>query len=330
MTDPLWNIVGLIPQQGVGFVYGPPGSLKSFLMLDLCLAIACGLPDWFGHKIQCAGAVVYISVEGMGHFKFRLMAWEAHRGKNADTAPFVLIKESINFMREADIGKLVATVRAIRDKLTVPITLVVVDTVSRVLPGAKENNQEDMTIFVAACEAVYKEFNCAVAGIHHSNKEGGFRGSSVMPGAGDFLIEVKRESGEMKGSIVARKVKDAPDGWEQFFTVDEITVGRFGMQSSLVVDAVAEESSKPDDWLPPMHTCREILAAIDEQWQLKRPWCFAKNTARWAVTNIATRWHLKPENVDRMLKHWVSQNVISDEVCDAKNHTFGYRKLRDL
>ena len=330
MTDPVWNVVGLIPQQGVGFVYGPPGSLKSFLVMDLGLTIATKLPDWWGHKIECAGTVIYLSVEGMGHFKFRLMAWEQHRGVNADLSPFVLIKESINFLQKDDIGKLLATVQNIHDKLTVPITMVVVDTISRVLPGAEENLQKDMTIFVQACEAVYKRFGCVVVGIHHSNNQGGIRGSSVIPGAGDFLIEVKRSLGEMKGSIVARKVKDAEDGWEQFFTVDKVSAGLLGATTSLVLNAVPGGTPKPDDWLPPLHTCREILVGIEDEWIAGRPWCFAKNVARWAVRNISLRWGLEPKNVERLLAHWVAKNVIAHDVCDAKKHVSGYRKLTDI
>ena len=330
MTDPVWNVVGLIPQQGVGFVYGPPGSLKSFLVMDLGLTIATKLPDWWGHKIECAGTVIYLSVEGMGHFKFRLMAWEQHRGVNADLSPFVLIKESINFLQKDDIGKLLATVQNIHDKLTVPITMVVVDTISRVLPGAEENLQKDMTIFVQACEAVYKRFGCVVVGIHHSNNQGGIRGSSVIPGAGDFLIEVKRSLGEMKGSIVARKVKDAEDGWEQFFTVDKVSAGLLGGTTSLVLNAVPGGTPKPDDWLPPLHTCREILAGMEDEWIAGRPWCFAKNVARWAVRNISLRWGLEPKNVERLLAHWVAKNVIAHDVCDAKKHVSGYRKLTDI
>ena len=53
--------------------------------------------------------------------------------------------------------KLLATVQAIADEVG-PIAAVFVDTVSRVLPGAEENLQKDMTLFVKACDAVRERF----------------------------------------------------------------------------------------------------------------------------------------------------------------------------
>ena len=74
-------------------------------------------------------------------------------------------------------------------------------------------------MFVAACDAVRQLFDATVIGLHHTNANGGFRGSTVMPGAGDFLIEVRREPGAKAGSIYAKKIKDDEDGWEQAFKV---------------------------------------------------------------------------------------------------------------
>ena len=51
-----------------------------------------------------------------------------------------------------------------------------------------------------------------------------------MPGAGDFMIEVRREPGAMAGSIFAKKIKDGEDGWEQHFKVEKITARRFRQQ----------------------------------------------------------------------------------------------------
>src|SRR4029077_15901285 len=116
----------------------------------------------------------------------------------------------MNFMHPDDVGKLLATVQAVADEVG-PVAAVFVDTVSRVLPGAEENLQKDMTLFVAACDAIRQRFLATVFGLHHTNKNGGMRGSTVMPGAGDFIIEVRREPGAMQGSIFATKIKAAED-----------------------------------------------------------------------------------------------------------------------
>jgi hypothetical protein len=258
------------------------------------------------------------------------MAWEKHHGIVADDGPFYLIEKSINFMRPEDISILLATVQAIVDIIKGPIAAVFVDTVSRVLPGARENAQEDMSLFVDACEAVQRAFRCVVFGIHHTNKEGGFRGSTVMPGAGDFLIETRREPGAMTGSIFAAKIKDGEDGWEQAFKVEKIEVAEGKI--SLVVEPVFDPTKARSGGLgwPSRDVCKEILAAIHEQWMKTQPWCHAQNSPRNATINISKRWHLKPAVVKDILQTWTANQVIEENILSTKHRIKGYRKLLDL
>ena len=141
MPDPDWLIAGLVVERSLGFIYGPPGCLKTFIALDMALSFTVGMPDWWGRAIERKGAVVYISSEGQADLKFRIQAWEQHNKVLADDTPFYLIRQTINFMKPEDVGKLLATVQAIADLAGVPITAVFVDTVSRVLPGSDENLQ---------------------------------------------------------------------------------------------------------------------------------------------------------------------------------------------
>ena len=64
MADPLWLVDGLVVDQSMGFIYGPPGCLKTFLALDMALSLASGQKLWWNRGIQRGGAVVYISSEG--------------------------------------------------------------------------------------------------------------------------------------------------------------------------------------------------------------------------------------------------------------------------
>jgi hypothetical protein len=318
----------MVIEQSLGFLYGPPGCLKSFIALDMALAITTGQPSWWNRKISRPGAVIYISTEGLGNLKFRIMAWEQHRGVVVKDAPFRLIRQGINFTSRDDIVKLLATVQSVADSLSVPIAAVFVDTVSRVLPGIDENLQKDMTIFVAGCDAVRQRFSCVVVGLHHTNKMGSIRGSTVLPGAGDFMIEVKREPGALTGSIRAEKIKDAEDGWEEFFAVTKIELPTIGQHTSLVVDP-----GKPPargDGLPDRDRCREILAALDQQWRNGTPWCHGKNSPRCAEVNINRHWNIERKIAVRLLEEWHAQGVIIEDVFDAKKRIKGYRKMLEI
>lgn len=326
MSDPKWLVDGLVIEEALGFVFGPPGCLKTFISLSMGLSFAVGMPDWWGRRIERQGAVVYVSSEGQSDLKFRIQAWEQKNKILADDSPFFLIRQTINFMKPDDVGKLVATVKAIAEIAKTSIAAVFVDTVSRVLPGADENLQKDMTLFVAACDAVRQRFKTTVIGVHHTSRNGNMRGSTVFPGAGDFLIEVNREEGAKHGSIKAAKIKAAEDGWEQAFTVEEVACGDIGGHTSLVVEATSEplgQDTKPG-W-PDRNICLQIVAAIDEQWVAGKPWCFAHNSSRSAVANISKRWQLKRSLVADMLSTWTANGVIEESERSTRNHVKGYR-----
>jgi len=72
-----YRVRGLLPSEGLAAVYGPSGSGKSFLIADLCFAIAAGLPDWFGRKVKQA-PVIYVALEGSAGLRNRIAALEAH------------------------------------------------------------------------------------------------------------------------------------------------------------------------------------------------------------------------------------------------------------
>ena len=112
----------------------------------MALSIAAGLPDWWEKPIERSGPVLYISSEGVTDMKFRIKAWSENNGLGAPPLPFRLLDESMNFMNEEDIDKLIRTIdKAIQGMEGEVPVLIVIDTVSRVLPGADENLQKDMT-----------------------------------------------------------------------------------------------------------------------------------------------------------------------------------------
>jgi hypothetical protein len=331
--DPIWVVDGLINERALGFIFGPPSSLKTFIALDLSLSMAAKAATWWDRKINRQGAVVYLCREGTSSFKFRIKAWEMHRKMAARGIPFYLIEHPTNFMKPEDVAKAVATIEAIMAKAGVPVAAVVVDTVSRVLPGAEENLQRDMSLFVGACEIIQSRFQCIVIGVHHTNKNGGIRGSTVIPGAGDFLIETRRETGAMTGSIVLQKVKDGEDGVELPFKVTKLewTTG-FTSRSSLAVDPDGGLKAAPaaGDGLPDMTVCREILAALAQAWLNKMPWCKSANGDRPAVTMIMNRWMLKREAARRLMDGWLANGIVEYDYYDKRNRLRGYRKVTDL
>ena len=51
-----WRIKGVLPDIGIGVLFGPSGSGKSFVGLDMVQAVASG-SDWFGFRTTGTGSV---------------------------------------------------------------------------------------------------------------------------------------------------------------------------------------------------------------------------------------------------------------------------------
>lgn len=329
MPDPVWLIEGAIIEKSLGFVYGPPGCGKSFITLGLSRAIASGQSDWWGRTVHKPGPVVYISSEGIGDMKHRLAAWHQASGAGADDDPFALIHQSINFMEDADVDRL-RTVQQVAAKVGPP-ALVVVDTVSRVLPGAEENLQKDMTIFVKACDRVREAFGTTVLGVHHTARTGNMRGSTVLEGAGDFIFAIEREEGHDIGLMTAKKIKAAEDGWRQPFRLKKTPTGDLKGTESLYAEPTTAEEAEPDSIWPDRQTCRDIITEIQKAWDTGKPWSpkhQARATGRYAVENIARMFDLKKDQVETMLSTWQANNVLSYELADKHAKAYGLKVLQ--
>ena len=320
LPDPKYLVEGLIIDESLAFLYGPPGCGKSFIAIDIALSIATKQAEWFERQIHKSGPVLYISSEGTGDMKHRVMAWEQAKGVKTDEHPFALLRSPVNFMDPQDIQKLLQTVQTVVDKFNENPVLIVVDTVSRVLPGADENLQKDMTLFIRANDLLREKFACTVMGVHHTNKLGDMRGSSVFNGAGDCLLEVRREEGTEVGELYAKKIKSAQDGWSIQFKLNSTPTGDIKGTTSLVPSLTTAPVRVESDF-PDRTICQSILNAIQGAWDAKQPWSpypQAKAAGRFAASIIASRWNLPAEQAERMLQRWLEAGILGYDTCDVK------------
>jgi AAA domain/Bifunctional DNA primase/polymerase, N-terminal len=331
LPDPKWLAEGMIIDLGLGFFFGPPGCGKSFIAQNLALSIACGLGEWWGRKILRKGPVIYISSEGVGDIKFRLRAWENHMQVNADEAPFYLIRQTINFMLDTDVNKLLLTINTLCEQLGELPVMIVVDTVSRVLPGADENLQKDMTLFIKACDEVRETFGATVVGVHHTSRAGNMRGSTVFDGAGDFLFGIERDEGNMIGTMTAKKIKAAQDGWKQAFELKEVSVDLKGTTSLVALSCEQHEPEK-SVW-PPRDVCNKILSEIGKAWASGNPWSSkpqTSDTGRYAPDVIKAQFDVPVAVARLMVKTWLDNKVLSYEMVSKKTKMYGLRVIGSI
>jgi hypothetical protein len=201
---PLPSLIDRVLAQGeLAMVYGAPGTGKSFVVLSMAIAVATGSP-WFDIPTK-PGVVLYGALEGLVGMRGRLLA-------AMGTDPAVLdgrlwFTEGIRLNDAARLG----WIRAEIEKMPEPPALIVVDTLSRAIPGIDENTAKEVTPIIEACRALQRDYGSAVLLVHHTRKDGtSERGSTVIAGAADRKLKVTRHPGEDCPQIMIKgdKAKD--------------------------------------------------------------------------------------------------------------------------
>ena len=172
LPDPEYIVKGILDRGTLAEMYGPKSSGKSFLALDLGLHVAAGW-DWQGRRVH-QGGVLYVSAEGGASIKRRMKAFAQHHKLDLAEIAFCPVIEPINLLDPSGVQQVIV------DTSVVPaLSLVILDTAARVMPGGKEDT-EDMGKFVAACDEIRLVTGAAVLIVHHTGKDvsRGSRGAS--------------------------------------------------------------------------------------------------------------------------------------------------------
>lgn len=233
-----WLIDKVIPKKGFVALYGPPGSFKSFIALDLAASIARST-QWFGQDATPSdnGAVIYIAGEGHGGIGARIKACRIHHQMQPGT-PIYFLRHQINLRSsEEDFSSLIFSIRDLVQELAIKVDLIVIDTLARAFGGGNENSSEDMGAFITSCGHLQGEFSAALMVIHHSGKDQakGLRGHSSLLGAVDTELELLRFDDQQKGVLTVSKQKDGEDGLRFGFEMVEIDITE-GKQETLSLD----------------------------------------------------------------------------------------------
>ncbi|GJE13386.1 AAA family ATPase [Methylobacterium longum] len=243
--EPTWLIEGLLPASGFGIVYGPPKSLKSFLLADAMFHVAMGR-TWAGREVM-QGAVIYVTGEGVEGFKRRLIAMRRHYAVEGRRVPFLMVPVAPDLGHACgDDVVLVNSLRAYLNSIgNPPVRAVAIDTLARSMKGADENVAKDITAFVDNCERIGVALDCIVLGVHHAGKDvtRGARGSNALDGAVDVMWSV--EKGEVSSTATIQHMKDAEAGTSWQFRLLPVVLRKGGAEVQEVRSAVAEIITPP-------------------------------------------------------------------------------------
>lgn len=222
-TPPPWLCRGILGKGQLAGLYGPGGSYKSFVALDLGVAIADQADSWAECPVSATGPVVYIS--GEGNAEPRLRGIEAHTGRQISDNLAIL--DGIDL---ADADDLAGLEQDIRDAMATswggqaPV-LVIIDTLANATPGQEENSSKEMGLVVKTCKALIRSMGCAVVLVHHTPKSGqGWRGSTAVWNSLDIALELRRTH-RNRATLTLARAKDAETGTTWAIKLQTIPTG---------------------------------------------------------------------------------------------------------
>jgi len=240
---PRWAVKGVLPESGIGMIFGPSTGGKSFFALDLVLSVARGVA-WRGRKVR-QGGVAYICAEGAGGFPDRLRAYAGYHGVDLAGVPLHMIPAAPNLLEKADVKELVGGLQGLDE-----LRIIVIDTLAQTTAGADENSGQDMSRAVAHCNALTAATGALVCLIGHSGKDEsrGVRGWSGLFASFDFAIQIER-SGDYRAATLV-KVKDGKgEGDEYPFHLTSAVLGTDEdgeeITSAVVLPGVAGNAGGP-------------------------------------------------------------------------------------
>ena len=201
-----WLVTGLWSEQAVGIVGGEPKCCKSFLALDLAVAVAAGVPCLRRFAVPRAGRVLLFAAEDALHIvRRRLEGISAAAGvalANLDIQ--VITAPTVRLDLEADRRNLAETVARFQPRL------LILDPFVR-LHRIDENASGEVAPLLAYLRELQRRHDVAVLVVHHAKKGGGgvragqaLRGSSEFHAWGDSNLYLRRDGDDLSLSVEHR------------------------------------------------------------------------------------------------------------------------------
>lgn len=243
-TPPRWLVRDYLDAGSLSCIFGPSGSTKTFVALDMGLCLATGT-KWHGQAIGDPGGVIYVCGEGLAGINKRLMAWFLeHPDADPKQTPFFVSDAPVPFLNPDALFEARESIKALVTLHGKP-KLIIVDTLARNFGPGDENKTPDMCAFVDALTETSKLFDCAVMVVHHTGLADAnrARGSSSFKGALDW--EYKLEIKESLRVLSCAKSKDFLEPKDIAFEPVSIDTGWRDDEGQPVTSLVMRKSEEP-------------------------------------------------------------------------------------
>jgi hypothetical protein len=134
-ADRSWLVKYLLPQSGSGLLSGQWGTGKTFVALDLAVAVMAG-GSFAGRRVVRRGGVLFLAAEGAFEIPIRLKGLFSSRkaGDGVARLPFVWAEQCPRLLDNDALARLDALAKEASERMAsdwqLPLALVIIDTMS--------------------------------------------------------------------------------------------------------------------------------------------------------------------------------------------------------
>ncbi len=231
LPPPRWLVEGRMTRETLTVLGAKPGVGKSWIALDLSLAVATGRP-FLGSPVRSPGRVLYLDAENGEHLALRRLRQLGARPEDLgdrlrySTEPLVLV-------RTLDVRRLLLTLEEHRPDL------VVVDTLASHAPSA-ESDTESMAGFLAQVWSASRASGAAMLLLHHLRK-------SLQSAGRDDPLDSFRGAGHLIGAADRAWILDPLAPGQPRFILRDVKPREFPCADPARVAVVDDEDSPAGD-----------------------------------------------------------------------------------
>lgn len=263
-----WLVENLWGWPAVGFVAGPPKSMKTWIALEIAVSVASGQPCLGRYAVKKRGHVLLYAAEDAAEaIRDRVAAIASARRIDLESLGVGLISvPSLRLDSDEHRRRLEATVASIRPRL------LILDPLVRLHSG-DENSSRDISELLAFLRGLQRKYEVAILVVHHVRKSPSSQPGQALRGSGD--LQAWLDSGlyllRNKGRLFLHpEHRDNP-------VVEPVEIALDPERPHLVIRGPTGEEPPADD---PSDLERRVVEAL----------------AKEAKTRLALRDHLKVRN----------------------------------
>ncbi len=226
-------VKGLLPRNGIAFIGGQSGAGKTFIAIDLAVALTTG-QTFFGRKVKEKGGVMFIAGEGADTIQPRLTV--ACMARNVERLlPISWTATIPDFTKPDEVRAFIAKLKReaawMQENHGVRMGAIVIDTLSAVFNMQDENDNSEAARIIRALKVIGDALDVLMIPIHHYGKGAGtgLRGASAWRAGCDAVLSITAERNQLTGVVSGHSL------WLAKSRVgEEGAVGAFSLRTMLL------------------------------------------------------------------------------------------------